>query len=289
MKWITKLNEAMEYLECHLTEELDYEILAQKAGCSSFHFQRMFSYLAEVPLSEYIRRRKMSCAAVDLQGGKMSVLEVSLKYGYDSPTAFNRAFQNVHGVAPSISKKDGVPMKSFPPIEFQLAVKGDVPMEYRVETKDSFRIIGIREKFKINIEENFLKVPEFWMKTAQEGHIPNLLVKMNQEPYGLLGVSSCMNGEDFEYYIGVSSNYPKGDEWAEYEVPSCTWAIFTCVGKMPEAIQILQRKIITQWLPNSGYEYDDAPDIELYFDGDQQSETYLCEVWLPVRKKMERE
>ncbi len=143
MEWIERLNEAMGYMEEHLADEIDMEKLGKIACCSSYHFQRMFTYMAGVPLSEYIRRRKMSLAAVDLQGKDRKIIDVAAKYGYSSPTAFNRAFQSVHGIAPSAVKNEGVSVKSFPPIQFKITVKGVEEMNYRIETKDAFRITGL--------------------------------------------------------------------------------------------------------------------------------------------------
>ena len=134
MEWIERFNDAIAYIEKNLTDEMDYEQLGRIACCSSYHFQRMFSYMAGMPLSEYIRRRKMSLAAVDLQGGEMKISDVALKYGYSSPTAFNRAFQAIHGFAPSLMKTEGVSVKSFPPITFKITVKGAGEMNYRIET-----------------------------------------------------------------------------------------------------------------------------------------------------------
>lgn len=117
MEWVTRLNQSIKYIEEHLTSDIDYGYLGKIACCSSYHYQRMFTYMAGIPLSEYIRRRKMTLAAVDLQnGGK--VIDIASKYGYSSPTAFNRAFQSVHGIAPSSARNEGVPVKSFPAITF---------------------------------------------------------------------------------------------------------------------------------------------------------------------------
>ncbi len=123
MEWVERLNDAVGYIEKHLTEEIDYGQLGRIACCSSYHFQRMFAYMAGIPLSEYIRRRKMSLAAVDLQGKDMKVIDVANKYGYSSPTSFNRAFQSVHGIAPSAVKNGGISVKSFPPVTFKITVK----------------------------------------------------------------------------------------------------------------------------------------------------------------------
>lgn len=285
MDWLKRLNEAMNELEEHLEDGPDLARMAQIACCSVFHFQRMFSYLAEVPLSEYVRRRKMTRAAFDLQSSDAKVIDIALKYGYVSPTAFNRAFQSVHGVAPSAAKRENVTLKAYPPISFKITIKGEAEMNYRIEKKDAFRIVGPKVHCKVDVEQNFAEIPVFWQKTAQSGAIPKLCALMDAEPAGILGVSTCMDGKDFDYYIAVASSMPAPEGMEEYAVPACTWAIFTCVGPMPSAIQTLQSRIISEWLPNSGYEYANAPDIELYFEGDQQAADYRCEAWLPVEKK----
>jgi AraC family transcriptional regulator len=285
MEWLARLNSAVIYIEEHLTDNIDIEKVAQIACCSPFHFQRMFSYLAEVPLAEYIRRRKMTRAAFDLQNGDEKVIDVALKYGYDSPTAFNRAFQSIHGIAPSAAKQNGVVLKAFPLIHFQITIKGDVEMNYRIEKKEAFKIVGVKEHYPFSIEESFASVPLFWQKTAQNGLIPTICSYMDREPNGVLGVSTCMNGKDFDYYIAVATNKETPAELVEYIVPECTWAIFECIGAMPFAIQNLQKRIVSEWLPTSGYEYANAPDIEVYFEGNQQADDYRCEAWLPVVKK----
>lgn len=284
MQWLTCLNEAMEYLEEHLCDDIEIDRMARIARCSSFHFQRMFSYIADVPLSEYIRRRRMTMAAVDLQsGGK--VIDIALKYGYDSPTAFNRAFRSIHGISPSNARKSAAVVKAYPPISFKITIKGEAEMNYRIEKRDAIRIVGLREHYTGGIEESFAKVPLQWQKAYTEGITPQLCSIMNREPFGVLGVSTEAAAQEFDYYIAVATDreVPKGLH--EYTIPECTWAIFECIGPMPAAIQNLQKRIISEWLPSSGYEYANAPDIEVYFEGDIASEDYRCEVWLPVVKK----
>ncbi|MDE6892356.1 MAG: AraC family transcriptional regulator, partial [Lachnospiraceae bacterium] len=162
MEWVDRLNESMEYIEAHLSDGIDYEQLGRIACCSAYHFQRMFTYMAGVTLSEYIRRRRMSLAAVDLQGGGEKIITVAQKYGYQSPTAFNRAFQSVHGIAPSAVKEEGVALKSFPAMTFKITVKGADEMNYRIETREAFRIVGISVPLSRNLEENFEVVPGHW-------------------------------------------------------------------------------------------------------------------------------
>ncbi len=283
MDWIERLNLSLEYIEQNLTEKLDYEKIAQIACCSAYHFQRMFAYLAGVPLGEYIRRRRMTLAAAELQTGDTKVIDLAVKYGYDSPTAFNRAFQGVHGIAPSAARESGVALQAFLPISFKIMVKGAAQMEYRIEQKEAFRIVGLSAPLKENLEENFQVVPQLWAKAAQEGVVPKLAAMMDTPIKGVLGVSACM-GKDWYYYIAAASTLPLADTgFVEYTVPACTWAVFPGTGSMPGSIQTLEQRIVTEWLPTSGYEYADAPDVELYLTPDPQNATF--EVWVPVVKK----
>lgn len=281
MEWVERLNESINYIEEHLTGEIDYEQLGRIACCSAYHFQRMFTYMADVTLSEYIRRRKMSLAAVDLQSGDEKVIDIAEKYGYHSPTAFNRAFQSVHGVAPSAVKGEGVSVKSFPPITFTVAVKGAEEMNYRIETKEAFRIIGVSAPLERELEKNFAAVPQMWERVSTDGTIEKLAGMMDTAPMGLLGVCACNDEEQWKYYIAVSST-KESDEFEEYMVPASTWAIFSGTGTN-QSIQELEQRILTEWLPTSGYEYADAPDIEVYLNPDPQNAQY--EVWIPVTKK----
>lgn len=280
MEWTRRLNESMHYIEAHLTDEIDTEQLGRIACCSSYHFQRMFTYMAGVTLSEYIRRRKMSLAAVDLQTTDAKIIDIAEKYGYRSPTAFNRAFQGIHGVAPSAARDAGVSVKSFPPITFKVTLKGAEEMNYRIEKKDAIRIIGVSAPLYKEIESNFTIVPKMWQDAAMNGTIQKLSEMMDAEPYGLLGVSACGDEEDWRYFIAVSSAKEES-EFEEYIIPASTWAVFPGEGTN-QSIQELEQRIVTEWLPTSGYEYANAPDIEVYLNPDPQNAKY--EVWIPVTK-----
>ncbi|MCM1174041.1 MAG: AraC family transcriptional regulator [Blautia sp.] len=281
MEWVERLNQSKDYIEAHLTDEIDYGQLGRIACCSAYHFQRMFAYMAGVTLAEYIRRRKMSLAAVDLQGGDVKVIDVAEKYGYNSPTAFNRAFQSVHGVAPSAVRKEGVSVKTFPPVSFKISVKGAVEMDYRIETKEAFRIIGVSAPLFKEIGKNFTIVPDMWMKAAGDGTLQKLAGMMDAPPMGILGVSVCNDKEEWKYFIAAASTQ-RDDSFEEYIVPASTWAIFPGSGTN-QSVQELEQRIVTEWLPTSGYEYADAPDIEVYLNPDPQNAKY--EVWIPVVKK----
>ena len=281
MEWIERLNDAVGYIEEHLTEEIDYERLGKIACCSSYHFQRMFTYMAGVPLSEYIRRRRMSLAAVDLQSTGIKIIDVAGKYGYNSPTAFNRAFQSVHGIAPSAVKNEGVSVKSFPPVSFKIIVKGVEEMNYRIETKAAFRIVGVSVPLEKDIEKNFAVIPRKWQEIVMNGTLQKLTGLMDTQPMGVLGVSTCNDTEPWRYYIAVSSSQTDKD-LEEYTVPAATWAVFPGAGTN-QSIQELERRIVTEWLPTSGYEYGNAPDVEVYLNPDPQNAQY--EVWIPVVRK----
>ncbi len=281
MEWIERLNDAVGYIEEHLTEEIDYERLGKIACCSSYHFQRMFTYMAGVPLSEYIRRRRMSLAAVDLQSTGIKIIDVAGKYGYNSPTAFNRAFQSVHGIAPSAVKNEGVSVKSFPPVSFKLIVKGVEEMNYRIETKAAFRIVGVSVPLEKDIEKNFAVIPRKWQEIVMNGTLRKLTGLMDTQPMGVLGVSTCNDTEPWRYYIAVSSSQTDKD-LEECTVPAATWAVFPGAGTN-QSIQELERRIVTEWLPTSGYEYGNAPDVEVYLNPDPQNAQY--EVWIPVVRK----
>lgn len=285
MEWLERLNQSISYIEDNLAGEIDYEQAARIACCSTFHYQRMFSYIANVALAEYIRRRRMTLAAFELQNSDIKIIDLALKYNYESPTSFTRAFQSVHGVAPTTARNEGVQLKAHPRISFLLSVKGDVEMNYKIEKKDAFRIVGVKEHIEMNVDENFIRVPQFWGETFQNGMFDSICQLSNKEPCGVLGVSTCMNGKDFDYYIACSTDKPTPLNMHEYEVPAATWAIFECIGPMPGAIQDLQKRIVTEWLPVSGYEYDNAPDIEVYPEGDASLPEYRSEVWVPVIKK----
>lgn len=281
MEWAKRLNKTIDYIEEHITEDIDYGKLAQIACCSTYHFQRMFTYVAGVSLAEYIRRRRMSLAAVDLQGSNEKIIDIGLKYGYSSPTAFSRAFQSVHGIAPSALRSEGVYVKSFPPITFKLTVKGVEELNYRIETKEAFRIVGKSFPLNKDIGQNFLEVPQMWHRAVLDGTIKKIISFMNSQPQGVLGVSACGDNEEWRYYIAVSSSADIDSSLEEYRVPGCMWAVFPGAGT-GKSIQELERRIVTEWLPASGYEFTEGPDVEVYLNPDPNDTQY--EVWIPVKK-----
>ncbi|MDD3362436.1 MAG: helix-turn-helix domain-containing protein [Hespellia sp.] len=281
MNYITQLNQVINYIEEHMTEKISYDELAKIVCCSTYHFQRMFAFMNDVPLSKYIRRRRMSLAAVDLQNGE-KIIDVAFKYQYASPTAFSRAFQNTHDILPSEVKKEGAKLKSYPPLSFDLTIRGADELTYRVEEKGAFRIIGYSKYLDREMENNFKTVPDFWDNAVENGIVSELLGLNNCEPHELLGITACGNRKIWKYYIAVSSSLPLNEKYEEYIIPASMWAVFSGEGTNI-TLQDLERRIVTEWLPFSGYDYGDAPDIERYFLADPQHAKY--EFWLSIKNR----
>lgn len=216
MEWLKRLGAAIDYIEENLDKEISYDEAAHIACCSTYYFQRIFSYVSGVSLSEYIRRRKMTQAAFELQRTDNKVIDVAHKYGYSSPTSFNRAFQSVHGIAPIAAKSMGCTLCAYPSIQFSIKVLGGSAMAYHIEEKKNIRIIGIRIPLVEDAEENMRNVPAFWKKAVLDGSISKLAELSNKNPDGILGVSVYNNPEDIYYYIAVSSNIPVPEGMVEF-------------------------------------------------------------------------
>ncbi|MCL2841374.1 MAG: AraC family transcriptional regulator [Defluviitaleaceae bacterium] len=285
MDWIERMNTAINYIEAHITEELDFAKIAQIACTSAYHFQRIFICMTGMSLSGYIRRRKMTLAVADVKNGNAKIVDIALKYGYNSPTAFNRAFQSIHGIAPSLVRQDGVTVKSYPPISFKITVKGVDGMNYRIEKKESFRIVGLSAPLDNDFysEYNQQLVSSMWQLADTNGTTAKLLSLMDGQPTGLLGVMVCDDSlEEWRYFAAVSSKKEIDSTLEAYIVPPYTWAIFSGEGNTVDAIKDLGIRVITEWLPTSGYEYDNGPDIEVYLSEAQGNAKF--EFWMPVKK-----
>lgn len=280
MEWVERFNQAIEYIENNLTDKIDYDVLAKIAGCPTYHFQKMFLYMTDVSVNEYIRRRKMSLAAAELQTTNIKIIALALKYGYESPTAFNRAFQTIHGIAPSLVRKQVIELKSFPPLTFTFSIQGNESLNYKIIDKEGFNIIGTSCSLSKDLSENFKNIPNQWYQAQANGTLEQLLCLNDQLPLGLLGVS-IHHDNDWRYFIAVSSNQ-NNHNFDSYQINKATWAIFSGRGTN-KTLQELERQVITQWLPSSGYEYANIPDIEVYIKADPNDTIY--EYWLPIIKK----
>jgi len=290
MDWINKLNEAINYIEENLDKEVSYDIISSIAGCSVYNFQRMFSYIADKPLSEYIRCRRLTMAAFDLLNTTERIIDISLKYGYESQDSFTRAFKKFHGVLPSAVRNDTVQLKSCPKISFQISIKGENHMNYQIEQWPAFKVMGISQKVKTS--KAFEEVPKIWAKAWESGTMQKLIENYpDYRPAGFLGIAQggqWGEAEEMEYIIAVTNfvdvpnctHISAIEGMEEFSYPSATWAIFEANGELPEATQRVYKQFYTEWLPNSGYGLADLPVIECYMQENKQ------EVWIAVIKKL---
>lgn len=286
MEWIKKMNQAVEYIERHLAEELLLEGIAEIAGSSGYHFQRMFAVMAGVSLSEYIRRRRMTLAVADLKSNK-KVIDVALKYGYSSPTAFNRAFQSVHGIAPSLVRHHGVYLKAYQPLTFQMVVTGVESLEYRIEEKKPFQVIGSSIELTGDMEGMGEPIEQFWELLKTNGSLKEIKNLSHEQPAGLFEVMAPdEETKAWNYLLGVASAAEPPATFEAYLVGAHTWAIFKDSAKSREALDQdggIGYRAIKEWLPASGYEYAEGPDIQVWQKDDEAG--IELEFWLPVKKK----
>lgn len=280
MDWIDKWNEALEMLEKSLTVEISLDDIARTACCTTFHFQRMFSYLADMPLSEYIRRRKMTKAAFDLQRGA-KVIDVALKYGYRSPTAFTRAFQSIHGITPSQAKAKGAPLKAFPPIRFQMTVKGVTALDYRMEAKSPAHCGDLHTTGK-RYGEKFPDCTCFLAKSCGRQY-PAETDKHHGNACGARNFR--LSGRRMEILDWRLHFQRSGTAPGNAGTACCHMGNLPRYRSYAKGVSGIEKRIFTEWLPNSGYEYGKGADIEVYYNADPADSVF--EIWIPVVKKAE--
>ena len=289
MNWITGLQNAIDYIENNLTEELNYADIAEKAFTSPFYFQRVFGVLCNYTLGEYIRNRRLTLAGSELSSSDAKVIDVALKYGYDSPESFSRAFTRFHGIAPSYAKRHGSQLKSFSRLSVKLILDGGNMMNYRIEKKDEIDIIVKKKIFSNDAGQNNEQLPNYWDACRKDNTI-NSFYKYAAESgvFGSALVGVCLEDtkkNEVEYGIGVEYNGAEIPDGLSVErIPACTWAIFESTGPMPDAFQDLLYKVYSEFFPTSEYHPCKNLDIQVYPNGDMQSPRYRCELWIPVEK-----
>lgn len=286
MEWLKNLSRAIDYIENNLDKTISYEEAAKIACCSTCYFQRMFSYAAGISLAEYIRRRRMTQAAFELQSTDKRVLEIALQFGYTYPTSFNRAFQAVHGSSPTAVKNRCGSVNAYLPMRFSVQVTGESAMPYRMEEKGAMRVVGVRTPLTADMEHNRTVAPLFWEKILRSGQFRELSGLANQTPRGLLGITACQSPDRIDYYIATATDKPVPQGMHEFWIPSATWVVFESTGSFKEAVQEVFCRFLTEWLPFSGYTYAELPDIEVYPFG-EDSQNGKSEVWIAIKKEKE--
>lgn len=297
MELLERMNRAVEYIETNLTNKIDYEKVANEIGYSIHHFQRMFSFITDISMAEYVRRRRMTMAAFELQNSSMKVIDIALKYGYESPEAFARAFQNLHGITPTVARNKGIGLKAYPRISFQISIKGVSEMKYRIETRKDFQVYGIERIFDISNDENLREIPRFWNQVLSNGECDKLAEStgnLNNQgelcPVNAVCDYKKTEGTTFPYMIcALKSNKSDTRGYKVVEVPSATWAIFTSeeydMKDVSIAFQDLNKRAHTEWLPTSTYNKLEGYDLEMYYE--KSNGKGYCESWIRVESKVE--
>ena len=279
MEWVRSLNKAIDYIEDNLLSELTCEGIAAQVYISIYHFQRVFSLLTGMTVGEYIRNRRLSLAGQELIMSNVKVIDVALKYGYDTPESFAKAFSRFHGVTPNQAKMEGSNLKSFNRLVIKIRLEGGNIMDYRVVRKDTFQV-KVKTRV-ISCENSGEEIPKFWSEYYSNG--------FNEQVCGMFGICEQEKAGSGEFRYGIGCEYEANslvpDGFEILTIPEYTWAIFKCVGPMPDTIQNMWKRIYSEWLPQAEYELIQDYDIERYTEGNNQNEEYVSEIWLPVRKK----
>lgn len=276
--WTEGIQKALAYVEANLAEELEIREIAKRAYVSPFYFQRIFAALCGVGIGEYIRNRRLTLAGEELAGTDARVIDIAAKYGYDSPDSFNRAFQRFHGITPTAARKNGASLRSYAPMKIKLTLEGGNMLEYKIVEKPQFTLAGVSRRF--NAETSYQEIPKFWCEM------------MGMEKFPLLGMYGvCLemdeHAREFEYLI--ADNYIPWQEIPEgcavKVIPASTWAVFPCRGPLPQALQDVNTRVWSEWLPNcKSYRLAMNLNIELYAPPAEDPENTYSEIWLPVKK-----
>ena len=290
MDSISSMNEALSYIEKHLTEEIDYGEIAKIANCSEYHFKRMFSFLSGISLSEYVRRRRLTLAAQDLKDKNFKIIDAAVKYGYNSADSFSRAFQSMHGILPSEARSEHTKRKAYPRMTFQLSINGGCEMNYRIVEKEAFKLVGFKKRVPIVFHGVNTEIAKMY-ELLTPAKIERLKAMSDVEPQGIISASTNFSEERMEengkldHYIGVATTSCETTEFDELEIDPGTWAVFESVGPFPETLQNVWGRIYSEWFPASGYEAVKGPEILWNESKDTDNPKYKSEIWIPIKKR----
>ncbi len=284
---LERLNQAMEHIERHLDRQIEAADLARIVVTSEYHFRRLFSALAGMPLSEYVRRRRLTIAGAEVLAGDRTLLEIAVRYGYTSGEAFARAFRVMHGVGPGEARRSGASLQSQPRLSFRLTVEGSSSMRYRVVEKDEFRVVGRKARVPLVHEGVNPAIADFIRGIGQET-LQRMESLSDQEPRGIVGVSGNLDpsraeGTELDYFHGVVTRAAVPEDMDVLAVPAGTWAVFESSGPFPQALQYLWRDVFTQWFPSNPYRSRPGPEI-LRARLSQDAARADAELWIPVER-----
>lgn len=294
MDLLERMNSAIDYIEENISDEIDYVKVSQIACCSAYNFQRMFSFITNVTLSEYIRRRRLTIAAYELQNSKIKIIDLAIKYGYDSHESFSRSFQKLHGIPPSIARKKGIVLKAYSRISFQITIKGDVEMRYRIEEGQATKVFGKSIVVTYADEKCFSDIEEFVAQSWKNGLREKIRFAAG---YGseddknakLLGIALHGFKEDGTFKFMINAEYPKGGVSGDFEIleiPKATWAVFSTNCKHDEELDTMNKiwKRLPEWFQSTGFDHSSGiPELEKCYKTEYG---YLAEVWIPIINKI---
>ncbi len=284
---LERLNQALEYIEDRLDQQVDVTELARIAATSEYHLRRMFSALAGMPLSEYVRRRRLTVAGAEVLAGQVTLLEIAVRYGYGSGEAFARAFRAVHGIGPGEARRTGAALVSQPRLAFRLTVEGNSSMRYRMVDRPEFNVVGLKARVPLVHSGPNQAIIDF-VRGIDPRTLERLEELSDQEPQGIVAVCDDLDpsraeGTELDYHHGVITSAAAPEGTTVLPVPAGTWAVFTTSGPAPQAIQELWRDVFTQWFPSNPYRSRPGPEIlrtRLSPDGTEAD----AELWLPVER-----
>ncbi len=300
MDWITGIQNAINYIEDHITEDLDYAQIARESFSSPFHFQRVFSILCGYTLGEYIRNRRLTLAGIELTNTNEKVIDVAYKYGYDNPESFANAFRKFHGIAPSQARSVGVVLKSFSRLSIKVSLEGGSMMNYRIEEKPQMLLTGYKRRFSGSPndkkdQDHYFACENRVLQYILEGmsrehtHVYQVLTNFGPDGYDFYFAYELPKWilEDFDEDLGEMAK-----QFEHLQIPAGQYLVCeTERCEFPTDLEDeLRRKAVSEWLPSSGYELRDAPEIGMIHwfweeGNDKVNHSRYCELWLPITKK----
>ena len=273
--WIEGIQASIDYIERNLTEELNIEEIAQNAAISPFYYQRIFGALCGMTVGEYIRARRMTLAAQELSRSDHKVIDIAVKYGYDSPDSFAKAFQRFHGITPAQAREAGIRLRSFAPVHINITLEGGNMLDYQIVEKAPFTIVGVRRRFCA--ETSYREVPEFWKEWMSD----------RKGLEGMFGLCTDKDGKNLDYWIADLykpwEHIPDGCE--TYLIPGGLWALFPCKGPLPDSMQKVNTQIWTEWLPAlQGYTLAGNYSMEVYLTDAKDPADAVRYICIPLKK-----
>ena len=283
MNYINELKKAIDYIEDNLDKDINFEIVAKEVGMSAFYFHRIFSAVIGISPTTYIRNRRLTVAAQEISKNNENILDIALKYGFESHEAFSRAFKNFHGVVPKIAKANGNEFKNYSKADIDCefnSITSNKVLNFRIEDKDNFRVAALFRNFNLDKKN---EIPEFWKEVKEDGTLQKISDNYTKNTLGI-----CIGTQNvFEYQYGIGREIEELEDidgikselrMKVVEIQKCSWVVFKCEGQDEKDINELWTRIYKEFFITSSYKQCMDIDFELYDDKD-------TEIWIPISKE----